>query len=106
MLQIASERLSPRFLPQNQIKFLSVKKFYFRLAEFLNEMMMTVRDGGKFAKCPINTRVLTLYFFPRFVSWSNDSNIHGPSQEAIKFGLTKSEALPFSNRASFELERL
>ena len=34
VLHFTSERLSPRFLPQNQIKFLSVKKFYFRLTVF------------------------------------------------------------------------
>ena len=34
VLHFTSERLSPRFLPQNQIKFLSVKKFYFRLTAF------------------------------------------------------------------------
>ena len=34
VLHFISERLSPRFLPQNQIKFLSVKKFYFRLTAF------------------------------------------------------------------------
>ena len=31
VLHFTSERLSPRFLPQNQIKFLLVKKFYFWL---------------------------------------------------------------------------
>ena len=34
VLHFTSERLSPRFLPQNQIKFLSVKKFYFWLTAF------------------------------------------------------------------------
>ena len=34
VLHFTSKRLSPRFLPQNQIKFLSVKKFYFWLTAF------------------------------------------------------------------------
>ena len=55
-----------------------------------------------------NTSVaLTLYFLSKFVSGSNNSNIHGPSEisRRDKIWSTKiPEAIPFSNSASFELE--
>jgi len=75
VLHFTSERMSPRFLPQNQIKFLSVKKLFLKLFLWLTAFCLAIdnfdtRNWNFSTCCLFSSQIMACIKTLIFLPWS------------------------------------